>query len=466
MVLAQKLLTPIQFNEAKSKQFSAENVINFYAEKNSTGEYNLYGRPGLTLFSNISSDPVYALYNWNNNVYAVIGNFLYKVDSSGGSTNLGTIGTVTNNIQIFDNSLELVIVNIYNGATYTYDTTNGLRQVDDPDFRNPTSGTFLDGYAIYSERDSNRWFISDLLNARAYDALDFTTADATSDNLLGVYATLKLLWTFSSKSIQIYQNVGDPSFPFDNLNGSTLQQGCASILSVQQLKNILFWLGEDGTVWSFDGSPSKISSPAIDNAISRFQTISDAFAFVFPYNGHNFYCLTFPTEERTFVFDLNERLWYDWRTFESTRWNLNCAIPAFNKIIVGDSTTGKLYYLDQEKYTDNGEEIIGQLVTPNYFNNTNDTFISRFEVRWEAGVGLLSGLGSNPSVILQKSTDGGITYGKEIWRNISRRGEYDVFKCIWHNLGIGSNVTYKITISDPVRRAIQGIYGTIRLGVT
>lgn len=463
MVVARKIPLPKQYGQSRSVQFSAEKTINYFSETNPNGGLNLYGRPGLTLFADIDSKPVYALHTWKDNVYTIVGNNLYKVDLSGGYSDLGSIGTVTQNIQIFDNPNELIILNNQNGATFTYDEVNGLRAVDDTDFRNPTSGAFLDGYAIFSERDTDVFFISGIDNARTYDALDFASAEASSDKLVRVFSTLKFLWCFGQSTIQVFQNTGAADFPFRSIAGTNFQQGCGAALSVAQIKNIMFWLGEDGTVWQYSGGTKKVSTYAIDDAISKFDRIDNAVGFSFSEGGHNFYCLTFP-ENGSFVYDLNEGAWHEWKTFEQDYWTITSQTFAFGKNIVGDATTGKLYYLDLTNYTDNTNELIGEIVLPNLFNDTNDVKVDRLEVRFEAGVGLLTGQGSDPEVMLQKSKDGGKTYSKEIWRKISKRGEYDNFKCVWRNLGSGSNVTFKIKISDPVKRDIEGIYGVIRGG--
>lgn len=463
MVISKKLLSPSKSGKARSVQFASEGLVNWFTETNeSTGDLNLYGRPGLTLFSDISSSPVYGLYFWKTNIYAVIGDYLYSVDNLGGHIQIGLLGTITNNVMMFDNSNELVITNPSNGSTYTYDLINGLRPITDPSFRNPSSGTFLDGYAIFSERDTNVVFISAVNDARDYSALDFTSADANSRPLVRVFGTLKYLWAFGQQAIQIFQNT-DASFPFQDLSGSTLQQGCGATLSVAQIKNILFWLGEDGSIWSFLSAPKKISTYSIEDRISKLNGVADAFAFCFTEAGHDFYCITFPNNF-TIVYDISEDKWYDWKTFESNQLNINCHVFAFGKNIVGDSLTGKLYYLDLDAYSDNGVVIEGIITTPNYFNETNMVFIDRFEIRFEAGVGLLSGQGENPQIMLQKSINGGKTFGKEIWRSISRIGRYDEYKAIWHNLGASPNLVFKATITDPVKRAIQGIYGVVRGG--
>lgn len=463
MVRTVEIPLATQFAQSKAKQFSSEKIVNMYAETNSKKKVNLYGRSGLTLFSDIGSRPVYALHEWKENVYAIVGNNLYKIDATGGSIDLGTIGTVNQPIQIFDNPNELIILNNQNGATFTYDSVNGLRQVDDSDFRNPTTGTFLDGYAIFSERDTDVFFISDIDDARSYSALDFASAEASSDKLVRVFGTLKYLWCFGERTIEVFQNTGASSFPFRNVAGTNYQQGCAAPLSVAQTENVLFWLNADNSVWSFVGSPRKISTYDIEARINSFDRTDNAIGFGFTEAGHDYYCINFPNNG-TFLYDLSEAKWYEWKTFEQNYWTINCHVWAFGKNIVGDATTGKLYYLDSSNYTDNGKTMVSEVVTPNLFNDTNTVFIDRLEARWESGVGLLEGQGSDPQVMLQRSLDGGVTFSKEIWRKISKRGEYNINKTIWHNLGAGDNVSFKIKISDPVKRNLMGLYATVRAG--
>lgn len=464
MPLSRKINYPTQAYQNRSIPVNPSALVNMYFENTPQDSKNtvIHGTSGLKTFSQISSEPVYAMHTWRGNIYAVVGNNLYKIDSVGGFIDLGTIGTVTQAIQIFDNNVSLVIVNTQNGSTFVYDGTD-LLPVTDPDFRNPSTGTFIDGYAVYSERDSDRIFYSNLNNALVYDSLDFTTAEADSDNLVRVFATYGELWAFGERSIEIYVNSGNANNPFVTQRGANIQQGCGAALSVAQIQDVILWLGEDLSIYAAQGySKQRVSTHAIEDDIRKYSRTDDAIGFAFTENGHNFYCIVFP-EGKAWVHDIATGRWHRRKTFEKDRWCVNAQTFAFGRNYVGDCSTGNIYELDLDTFTENNGIIEREGVLPPLFNDTNPIFLDKLQIDFEAGVGLQNGQGSDPQVSLQRSQDGGKTFGNELWRGFGKIGKYNA-KAEWRQLGRAIESTYKYRITDPVKVSIAGIYAIVRGG--
>jgi hypothetical protein len=70
---------------------------------------------------------------------------------------------------------------------------------------------------------------------------------------------------------------------------------------------------------------------------------------------------------------------------------------------------------------------------------------------FEQGVGLITGQGSDPQVMLQFSDDGGRTWSSERWRSLGRIGEYRT-RTRWLRNGSARDRIYRYAMSDPVRR--------------
>ncbi|MFE1676613.1 hypothetical protein ACFMJE_18460, partial [Acinetobacter baumannii] len=71
----------------------------------------------------------------------------------------------------------------------------------------------------------------------------------------------------------------------------------------------------------------RISTHAIEYAIQSYSTITDAIAFTYQQEGHSFYVLTFPTADKTWVFDVSTELWHERAGFvdgEFTRHRAQC----------------------------------------------------------------------------------------------------------------------------------------------
>lgn len=76
-------------------------------------------------------------------------------------------------------------------------------------------------------------------------------------------------------------------------------------------------------------------------------------------------------------------------------------------------------------------------------------FISRLEVIIQAGVGLTSGQGVDPQIMMRLSRDGGKTWGNEIDMSMGALGEY-AWRSYANKLGRGRNWVCELAVSDPV----------------
>ena len=81
-----------------------------------------------------------------------------------------------------------------------------------------------------------------------------------------------------------------------------------------------------------------------------------------------------------------------------------------------------------------------------------------FEVEMEKGVGLATGQGSDPQVMLDWSNDGGRTFvPAQKWRSMGKIGEYGGRSIRWDGLGSFYQRTMRLSISDPVKRVVLAV---------
>jgi hypothetical protein len=78
----------------------------------------------------------------------------------------------------------------------------------------------------------------------------------------------------------------------------------------------------------------------------------------------------------------------------------------------------------------------------------------------EAGVGLLSGQGSDPKIILDWSDDGGHTWSNARYLSIGGIGEYG-YRCLAHHLGTSRNRVFRVRASDPVKFVLLEAYAYV-----
>lgn len=399
-------------------------------------------------------------------LYVVAGDVFYSVNSAGTETSLGTINTNVGNVSMASNRadpLEMAFVDGTDG--WTYDTTNGLRQITDSDFEAADTVTFQDGYFIFSVANSSKFRISALDDGRTYAATDFADAEADSDNLVAVRSSQQQLWLYGERTTEIYYNSGNADFPFERIGGAVLDRGCAAAFSIAEDDNTLFWLGDDRIVYRANGfTPQRISTHAIEEALRTMSSVSDATAFFVSLGGHKFYNLSFPTGQKTFVYDVATNLWHERESFGQRYWRGNVYANVYDKHLVGDAFVGRIGELDPDTFAEFGVTMQGILTAPPVHSDRRRIFHRRFELDIESGVGLTTGQGSDPQIWMDYSDDGARTWStRKPLRSMGKIGEYQQ-RLRWLRLGQSRDRVYRVTVADPVKRSIIAAHADVGRG--
>jgi hypothetical protein len=91
-------------------------------------------------------------------------------------------------------------------------------------------------------------------------------------------------------------------------------------------------------------------------------------------------------------------------------------------------------------------------------------FHHEMQVDLETGVGIVSGQGSNPTVMLRWSDDGGETWSNEVHVSAGKMGEY-TRRAIWRRLGRSRDRVYEVVVSDPVAWNLLGAFLKVEKGL-
>lgn len=103
-----------------------------------------------------------------------------------------------------------------------------------------------------------------------------------------------------------------------------------------------------------------------------------------------------------------------------------------------------------------------QFLLPSSDDN-KQMFCNVLELLPQPGVGLISGQGEDPQVMLSISRDGGQTWGTERWVSAGEQGQYKK-RVRWLRNGRYRNGVAKIVVSDPVDWQFVKMMGTFREG--
>jgi hypothetical protein len=426
--------------------------------------------PGLNLLATIGTGPIRGLWAYSSDdstAFVVSGTELYKINESYTATLLGTV-VGTGPVSLADNGTQLFIA--ANGPSYIYNnTTNVFGQITDPDFPGAVTVCFLDGYFVFNEPNSQKLWVTELLDGTSIDPLEFASTEGSPDGLIAVAANFREVWAFGTNSIEVWYDSANPDFPLERIQGAFNELGCAAPYSVAKMDNGMFWLGRDrrgqGMVYRANGyTGQRISTHAIEWQIQQYSDISDAIAYTYQQDGHSFYVLIFPTGNATWVYDAATESWHEragWVNGDFTRHRSNCQMSFNNKIIVGDYVNGNIYAFDLDVYADNGgiqKWLRSWRALPTGQNNLKRTAHHSLQLDCETGVGLNTGQGSDPQVMLRWSDDGGHTWSNEHWSPVGKIGVYQQ-RVFWRRLGMTLKLrdrVYEVSGTDPVKTVIMG----------
>jgi hypothetical protein len=287
-----------------------------------------------------------------------------------------------------------------NGPSYIYNsTTNVFSQITDPDFPGAVTVGYIDGYFVFNEPNSQRLWVTALLDGTSIDALDFASAEGSPDGLVALIVDHREVWLFGTNSAEVWYDAGNADFPLQRIQGAYNEIGCIAPYSVAKLDNGIFWLGADargqGMVYRANGyTGTRVSTHAVEWQIQQYGNITDAVAYTYQQDGHSFYVLIFPSANTTWVYDVATQSWHEragWNNGSFTRHRSNCQMAFNSEIIVGDYENGNLYAFDLDTYADNGaiqKWLRSWRALPTGQNNLKRTSHHSLQLDIESGVGL------------------------------------------------------------------------------
>jgi hypothetical protein len=437
----------------ESAPWAAQETINWYpivAETDGTRTPVAFkGCPGLSLFGTVGTGTVRGNITMAGVLYVVADTTLYSVASDGTETSIGTIEG-SGRVGIAENGIQLIVVNGSKGWFYNRNTLS-FGEITDADFPEADDCCFIGNYVACVDQDTDEWFISALSDVTSYDALDFAAAETGTDGLLGILPLNREVWLFGESTIEVWTNSGAADFPFERI--AVIEKGLAATFAKAKLDNTVYWLGENGIVYRAQGYGAvRVSTGPIEQAIAS-ETLSEAFAFAYEEAGHAFFVLTFPNG-KTWVYDAATRMWHRRKSFESPRWRANTYVYAYNKHLVGDTTSGQMWELDSDVYTDAGDALIAERKTQYHHENGNPFSLSELELFFKPGVGLTTGQGSDPLVDVAYS--GGRTFSNFRSVKIGKLGEYERRARLFRFGQFKGSVMLWIRVSDPCNRDLYG----------
>ena len=144
-------------------------------------------------------------------------------------------------------------------------------------------------------------------------------------------------------------------------------------------------------------TPVKVSTEYIDRLIDAESQLANVHGYGFRTMGHLFFLFTLPQQDRTLVYDVDEKLWHEWSSVITNQGNVipigtapiyhhafdytQAADAGVGKIFLLSATTGDIYVLDPAIYMDETSSIVVELRTDKLdFDLYKRKFVSNLKV--------------------------------------------------------------------------------------
>jgi hypothetical protein len=353
---------------------------------------------------------------------------------------------------------------VNNSQTVTSRTLYGLNwsvlPSTDGAFTGATSVDIVDNYFVYNNPDTQQFGASAVLSPIS-SSLSFGSKDGAPDDLVSLIVDHREIYLLGEVSSEVWIDAGTSPFPFQRIPGTSTQHGIAAKKSLARLGNSFAYLsrnirGQAQIVQMNGYVPTRISTHAVENSLTN-QNVSDAVAWTYQLEGHEVYVISFPSIQLTWCYDVASQMWHKWlytnNLGQYERARGNCCAQFQGLVLIGDYSNGKLYKLDKDNYTDDGQQVRRLRRAPHLVADFQRQYFDELQIQFQPGVGLSTGQGDNPQAMLKWSDDGGSTWSNEHWVTIGAIGRY-ANRAIWRRLGWARDRVFEVAISDPVKAVI------------
>lgn len=305
----------------------------------------------------------------------------------------------------------------------------------------------------------------DSTSGGGFDPLDIAAKNGSPDPIVTLVVMHLEIWLIGQLTTEIWYNSGAADFTFQRLPGTFIEHGCVALYSLAKHDLTVFWLSQDreGQAVVIMGESYKayrISTHAIEYAIANYSTISDAIGYTYQQEGHVFYVLTFPTANKTWVFDKTSQLWHERNALDPINGYLNrhisnTACNVYGKIAVGDYKNGNLYAFDLNTYTDNGTQIPRIRAFPHLLDDDNRVLYQSFTADIECGTDTNGA--DDPEVSLRWSDNRGKSYGNRIEQTLGTTGQY-LTSVQYNRLGYARDRVFELNWTVNAKTSLQGAF--------
>jgi hypothetical protein len=470
-------------------------TINLYPEAGDDGAkapVALFQAPGLVSLGDIAdvatgATEIRALHVMNNRLFIIAGEHIVERVGAAHTLRSSALNTTTGPVICSDNNGQLVLgdgTNFYvmDGATYAVtEITDGV---------DPLVGyysAYLDGRTYYLEDGTDRFMWSALDDPLTVGGLDFATAEGDPDPSVAMFIVNREVVFLGTSSTEIWGTSGDVDNPIIRISGGFRELGCAARFAALKFADTVIFIGQDrsGHAQVYLGASAGQAAKPISNhgverdinqALIANPGASDLLrAYEYTEPGHKFYCLSLPTVDITWCYDLATNQWCERGELDSGTglWTKQRQdVHAFwnGAHYVGGQGSAVLYQQSRAFMHLDGDPLVRLRETPVSDAQGRMIRFNSFLVDMSVGVGLdgdgeetMADPGTDPELMMQFSDDKGRTWSNEITRSIGAIGE-TLTMVRFGPCGRSRNRVFRVSVSSPVPIVFTAAYADVEVG--
>lgn len=427
-------------------------LLNMFVEKspaNPGEQVVLQSRPGLAQHYTIGSGPIAGVFQqpgtFGGAIFSVSGGSLYRDNTS--------IGSATGPNRARWAAIEDEVAVCRGGRLFVYDGS-GTEQASFPNDENVVDILFLAGRYVGIAENSQIYYVSDLLDAKTWDASRTGVAEQLPDNIVGGAVVGDRLWLFGERGTEVHYSTGSNTQPFARVQGQLYDKGCLARDTIVSLDNSVMWVGHDFMVYRGGQVPQRISDHGVEEDLRKSDPV-DLRAWSYVLDGHTHYVLR--TSHTTWSFDIATGEWSEIGSLNRIGFRAHVGQNVGGLVIAGDDETGTIWRLDPDVYDDDGVAI--QRVCSAGFEARGSDALYALEIECNSGwTPALEGQGTSPVVEMRMSRDFHSWTG---WAQASL-GQQGRFRsrAVWRRLGIvdSPGALFQFRTTDPVPFRVSGVW--------
>lgn len=330
-----------------------------------------------------------------------------------------------------------------------------------------SSGGYIGTYFVVLDAATSTLKVSESLDGFTWDASQVYQRQTAGDSFLSMAVTSNEIWLLGSETTEVWEQTTDDETRFIPKSFVFIEHGIIAPGSLVRIADSLMWVAQnkDGAGYVLRTSQGygvvRVSTHQIDRQLKGLASLADAIAWTYLEEGHHFYVLTFPSDNVTWVYDALTNEWHQRGYWDPDQMAFSAYRPVchafafgglgFGMHLVGDGQSGVVAKMSVDYGTDIDGSVIRRVrQAPMLSTPGKDLiFLDELKIDVQTGLGVSSGQGSDPTMMLQVSRDEGKTWGHEHWRSAGPQGKYGR-RVRWTKLGSGRGIVVRLVVSDPI----------------